>query len=106
MGIVLGIILVFYYLSRKGLNLLPAGKAGAIKVVEMRYLMPKKALCLVNVRGRELLLGIGTERIELIAELDLPPTSAPGRSFETNLHASLAAADQTTTASSSLRPAP
>ncbi len=68
--LVLGLILLFYALSRKGFGFLPSGKSGIIKMKEMRYLMPKKALCLVEVRGEELLLSIAPERIELITRFD------------------------------------
>lgn len=70
MGVVLGLVLLLYYISRKGFVFLPGIKTGAIKLIEMRQLMPKKALCLVEVRGKELLLGIGVDRIELISKLD------------------------------------
>lgn len=83
--IVLGVVLLLYYLSRKGFGFLPATKSGAIKIVEMRHLMPKKALCLVEVRGKELLLGIGTERIEVLSMLDTPPSASPAASFEETL---------------------
>lgn len=85
MIIILGLVLLLYYISRKGFSFLPAAKTGAIKLIEMRYLMPKKALCLVEVRGKELLLGIGNDRIELISRLerhDTPP-------FEETLQSSI-----------------
>ncbi|MBN2427687.1 MAG: FliO/MopB family protein [Deltaproteobacteria bacterium] len=70
LGLVLGIFLLFYALSRKGFKLMPGGgKSGIIKVVEMRSLGPKKALCLVEVRGEELLLGVGADRVELISKM-------------------------------------
>ncbi len=38
--------------------------------------MPKKAICLVEVRGKEYLLGIGNEDITFLASLDQDtPTS-------------------------------
>lgn len=84
--IVLGIVLLLYYLIRKGfLGFLPAAKSEAIQVVEMRYLMPKKAICLVNVRGKELLLGVGTERIEYLLTLESEQTD----SFAETLQASI-----------------
>jgi flagellar protein FliO/FliZ len=68
--IVLGIVLLLYYCSRKGFGFLPAPKSGAIKLIEARHLMPKKSLFLVEVRGKELLLGVGVDRIELLSGLD------------------------------------
>jgi flagellar protein FliO/FliZ len=67
--IVLGIVLLLYALSRKGFSFLPAVKGEAIKVVEMRHLGTKKALYLVEVRGEEMLLSVGSERIELLSRL-------------------------------------
>jgi len=68
--VVLGVILMLYALSRKKPGLFSPARAGAIKVVETRYLGPKKALCLVEVRGEEYLLGMGQDRIELISRVD------------------------------------
>ncbi len=70
---VLGIMLLLYALSKKGLPFLPRPGGGAgrrIKIVEMRSLGPKKALYLVEVGGQQLLLGAGAERIELITRLE------------------------------------
>lgn len=66
--IVIGLILAFYALARKRLVL---GKLGgnAIRVIEMRPLFPKATLALVEVRGREYLLGINAGNIQLLAEL-------------------------------------
>ena len=83
---VVGLLLLLYHFSRKGLfGLLPVAKSGAIKVSEMKYLMPKKAVCLVEVKGREFLLGVGVDRVELIASLDGQQTA----SFEETLQANL-----------------
>ena len=69
LGMILGLILLLYAGSRRGLRWLPKARSGAIRIVEVRQLGPKKSLCLVQVRGRELLLGIGAERVELICQL-------------------------------------
>jgi flagellar protein FliO/FliZ len=39
-------------------------------VLEVKHLMPKKSLFLVEVNGRQLLLGVGIDRIELLADLE------------------------------------
>lgn len=85
LAIIIGIIFLLYYLSKKGINLLPTPRAGIIKVVEIKHLMPKKSLCLVEVRGQEMLLGIGLDRIELLSYI-----SADGKkdSFQENLDSS------------------
>jgi flagellar protein FliO/FliZ len=88
--IVLGILLVIYALAKKKLSFLQGGNGkGAITIVEMRHLMPRKSLCLVNVRGREYLLGLSNEQINLIAALDLP-VSTPGFA-ESPVHTDFAA---------------
>lgn len=71
--IVLGIILVFYALFKKRFSLLHSPEKSSIKILEIRHLMPKKSICLIEVKGREYLLGLGTDSISLIASL--PPAS-------------------------------
>lgn len=74
LGIVLGLLLLLYYWGRRGLpGLFPAARSSAIKLIEVRHLMPRRALFLVEVRGRELLLGVGSERIELLTTVDWQP---------------------------------
>ncbi len=81
--VVLGIILLLYALSRKGFGFLPSAKGGAIEVVEMRSLGPKKGVCLVRVRGEELLLGLGADRVEFLARIEGGAAGpAAGPSFE------------------------
>jgi len=84
--IVLGLVLLLYYCSRKGFGFLPGQKTGAIKVIEARHLMPKKSLFLVEIRGRELLLGVGVDRIELLFRLDWHNNTTP---FEETLNSHL-----------------
>lgn len=67
--IVLGIILIFYALAKKRFSLLNSSEKNLIKVLEIRHLMPKKSICLIEVRGREYLLGIGADNVSLIAGL-------------------------------------
>jgi flagellar protein FliO/FliZ len=68
--VVLGILLIIYGLVKKRITLLQGGGKGIIKVIESRHLMPKKSLFLVEVRGREYLLGSGGDSLNLIAVLD------------------------------------
>ena len=53
------------------------GKAGeeSIVIKETRALGAKKMLCLVNVRGREMLLGVTQERIMFLSHIDEPEQS-------------------------------
>ena len=83
--IILGIVLLLYYCSRKGFGFLPGQKSGAIKLIEARHLMPKKSLFLVEVRGREFLLGVGVDRIELLSRLDWHDTTPFEEALNTHL---------------------
>jgi flagellar protein FliO/FliZ len=83
--LVLGLMLLLYAMSRRGLRWLPKPRGGAILVREMRHLGPKKALCLVEIRGRELLLGIGADRIDLLCTLG----DAPQGNFDADLQDAL-----------------
>ena len=66
--VVVGLILAIYGLARRRLFL---GKTGGsvINIVAMRPLMPKSTLALVEVRGREYLLGVSASGIHLLAEV-------------------------------------
>jgi flagellar protein FliO/FliZ len=67
--IVLGVIFVLYGLLRKRFSLLSASPDKEIKVLEIKPLMGKKAICLVSVKGREYLLGLGGDTITHLATL-------------------------------------
>lgn len=99
--IVLGVLLVVYALVKRKLPFLNgSGSKGAITIIEMRHLMPRKSLCLVKVRGREYLLGLGNDQINLIAAIDssLPPATLPAddRNFAAALAAAAADTDEST----------
>ncbi len=65
--VVLGIILILYGIFKKRLSLFHTPASQSIKVLEIKPLMPKKALCLVEVKGEEYLLGISSDQITHIA---------------------------------------
>ncbi len=67
--LVIGLALLVLALAKKRLQLLPGQKKGVIRIIETRALAPKKAVALIEVRGRELLVGIGQENISLLCEL-------------------------------------
>ena len=67
--VVLGIILLLYGLLRKRFSLLSSLPDKEINVIEIKPLMGKKAICLVEVKGREYLLGISETQISNIATL-------------------------------------
>ena len=73
--IVLGIILLLYGLLRKRFSLLSSLPDKEINILEIKPLMGKKALCLVEVRGTEYLIGISESQISNIATLPPNKTS-------------------------------
>ncbi len=50
------------------------GATQQIKVVEMRPLINKNALALVEVKGKYMLLGIGNNSIQLLSDFGQPST--------------------------------
>ncbi|WP_456388212.1 FliO/MopB family protein [Desulfolithobacter sp.] len=66
--VVVGLILVIYAIARKRMGLGHSGR-GVIKIREIRHLQPKASIVLVEVRDRELLLGVGNGQIELLADM-------------------------------------
>jgi len=88
--IVLGIILLLYGLLRKRFSLLASLPDKEINILEIKPLMGKKALCLVEVRGKEYLLGISESQISNIATL--PPKKASN--FKETLQAETAKTDE------------
>ncbi len=67
--VVLGVILILYGVLRKRLSLFHTPTSQSIKVLEMKPLMSKKTLCLVEVKGEEYLLGITSDRITPLAKI-------------------------------------
>lgn len=88
--IVLGVILLLYGLLRKRFSLFASMPNKEIKVVEIKPLMGKKAICLVEVRGTEYLLGISESQITKIATLS--PKKGP--SFRETLQAESGETDE------------
>ncbi len=88
--VVIGIILVLYALTRKRFGIGKRG-TGKITLVELRHIMPKTTLALVEVEGKRLLLGIGSGRISLLADLADEATTnvkktTQGQNFSVLLH--------------------
>lgn len=69
LGVVVGLLLLIYAASRKGFGVLPQKKNGLIQVLETRPLGGRKFLCVVKVRGEEMLLGLSNDRIEYLSKL-------------------------------------
>ncbi|HEX9023551.1 MAG TPA: flagellar biosynthetic protein FliO [Geobacteraceae bacterium] len=72
LAIVIGIIYLLYYLSTRWFRGMAGGKgrSGRIRVIETRYLAPKRSLLIVEVGGEYLLLGSGNEGVQLIKKLE------------------------------------
>ena len=68
--VVLGILLVLYAAVKKRFSLFTGNAQNVIKVIEIKPIQPKKSLCLIEVRGRQYLLGFGGDQITLLADLD------------------------------------
>lgn len=72
LAVVIGIIYLIYYASNRWFKGLAIGKgrSGLIRVVETRYLGPKRSLLIVEVAGEYLLLGNCSEGVRLIKTLE------------------------------------
>ena len=66
MAIVIGLMLLFHVLNRKGFRFLEGRSAGRIRILETRPVGGRKSLCLVEVGGEQILLGIGNDRIDCL----------------------------------------
>jgi len=77
--IVIGVILIIFGLVKKRFGL-GRMQPGTIKVLELRHIMPKTTLALVEVRGKVMLLGIGTGQINLLA--DYPENTSKESDFD------------------------
>lgn len=74
LAIVIGLILVTWHFSGKLVRGLPGGQhliSKHIRLVETRYLGPKKSLLLVEVGGEYLLLSNSDNRLSLIKSIDM-----------------------------------
>jgi len=77
--IVIGVILIIFGLVKKRFGL-GRMQQGTIKVLELRHIMPKTTLALVEVRGKVMLLGIGAGRISLL--VDYPENTSKKSDFD------------------------
>jgi flagellar protein FliO/FliZ len=69
LGVVIGLLLLFYAASRRGFGFLPQNKSEIIQIIETRPLGGRKFLCVVKIRDEELLLGMTPDRIENLGRL-------------------------------------
>lgn len=74
LALVVGLILVTWHFSGKLMRGLPVGQqlvSRHIRLVETRYLGPKKSLLLVEVGGEYLLLSSSDSGVSLIKQIDM-----------------------------------
>ena len=73
LAVVLGIILVIYHLSSRWLRIgaTPGGSSRYIRIVETRYLAPKKSLLLVEVGGEYLLMASSGDGLQFLKQIDM-----------------------------------
>ncbi|MCE1227836.1 MAG: flagellar biosynthetic protein FliO [Geobacteraceae bacterium] len=71
--LVVGLILLTYYLSTRLMRKIPALKPGNqhIRVIEVRALGPRKALVLVEVAGEYLLLASSGDHLNLVKQVPM-----------------------------------
>ena len=69
--LVIGIILILYYLAGRFMKVPQRGGGGYIRVVETRHLAPKKSLMLVEVGGEYLLLSNTGEGVNFIKQVEM-----------------------------------
>jgi flagellar protein FliO/FliZ len=69
--LVVGIILILYYLAGRFLKVPNGSSFRYIRVVETRHLAPKKSLVLVEVAGEYLLLSNSGDGVSFIKQVDM-----------------------------------
>jgi flagellar protein FliO/FliZ len=69
--LVIGIILILYYLAARFMKVPQGGPSRYIRVVETRHLAPKKSLVLVEVAGEYLLLSNSGEGVSFIKQVEM-----------------------------------
>jgi len=79
LAVVVGLIFILYGLARKKMGYTNA-PTNSIKVLEMRPLMPKNTLALIEVQGKKILLGISPNGIQLLTEFS--PDTPSQKSFK------------------------
>ena len=76
LGVVVGLVAAVVWVVKR---LAVSGRAGGpvpVRVSGTTYLAPKKAIYLVDVAGRRLVLGVTDQSIQLLTELPIPEEEA------------------------------
>ncbi|MEA3466161.1 MAG: flagellar biosynthetic protein FliO [Thermodesulfobacteriota bacterium] len=73
--VVLGLVMLLYALLKKSGRWIPSAQNREIRLIEVRYLSPKKALYLVEVKGSTLLISGSGDRLETLAKWSGEPST-------------------------------
>jgi flagellar biogenesis protein FliO len=81
---------VFFWLRRRWGPFGAVVKGQSIRVLATAYLGMRKSICLVDVMGTRLVLGVGRDEVRLLARLKAcdagdPPTVSTGQTFGSRL---------------------
>ena len=69
LGIVLALLLCISFLLKRNMKSFQNQDKGNIKIVEVKHVMPKKTLMLIEVNGQQYLAGGGSDSIDTIVPL-------------------------------------
>jgi flagellar protein FliO/FliZ len=73
LGVVLAIIWGLYRLAKKNLPVVQgSGKGKMMHVLESQYLGMKKTITMVQIPGAILVLGVGSDKVNLLSRIDDP----------------------------------
>ncbi len=67
--VVLGLLLIIYAIAKKKMSFLQNPGKGIIKIIEVKHLLPKKSLYLIEVRGQEYLIASNQDSLSLISPI-------------------------------------
>ncbi len=67
--VVLGLLLIIYGIAKKKMSFLQTPGKGIIKIIEVKHLLPKKSLYLVEVRGQEYLIASSQDSLSLLSPI-------------------------------------
>lgn len=67
--LMLGMLLGMYFLFKKG-SILSSGGKGEIQILDIKHLGGRKSVCLLQVKGRQMLVGVSQDGIGLLSQLD------------------------------------
>ncbi len=67
--IVLAVILALYTVLKRRFSVFKQQENSLIKVLEIKHIMPKKSLILIEVKGQEFLVGSGNDTISTIVPI-------------------------------------